>query len=85
MMEDTKGAFRVEVYGPDDKLIAQSPKGIGVERALGFVREIVEQRHLTAHFHWEECPTKAAPATTVPVATAASTVESACLINTLIT
>jgi hypothetical protein len=54
MAEDERGKFLVEVYGPDDRLMAQSPEGLEMKKALDFVEAMVDRRRYSTHYHWEE-------------------------------
>jgi predicted protein tyrosine phosphatase len=53
MFEVAKEQFLVRIYNRDGRLIAQSAQGLAAEKALDFVKHIVDVRHLIVHCHWE--------------------------------
>ena len=53
MFEVAKEQFLVRVYDQENRLIAQSPGAMAAEKALDFVKHIVDVKHLIVHCHWE--------------------------------
>jgi hypothetical protein len=58
MQGSTDGRFLVEIFGPDDGLMAQSNEALEMKKALEFVESMVDRRRVGTHYHWEEGRTK---------------------------
>jgi hypothetical protein len=54
MAETAAGRFYVEIFGTDDKLVAESSGSLDLKSALAFVDREVNRDQFSTHFHWEK-------------------------------
>jgi hypothetical protein len=53
MLEVTRERFLVRIYDANNRLLSQSAECLGIDKALEFVRRVVNLQCNPAHFHWE--------------------------------